>query len=1056
MICNYLYKYLWILLFCNFSITVLLSQNCTSTTAIIRYAGNANYSLLGNIHTQDWLLRNQVTCDVIGFRIEEFPEVFRLSNGAWVPDNTSVTITSNPTFDIIGYWNTETASVSFTFVPPTNDLYRIYFRIKDQYNTTLSDPPQTSYPGYGRLYAEVTSNGNLPQANLQISNASVPSSVTAGSIIFATCNVDNVGTGNAIGSVIKYWLSNVPNINNNPDYLGFLSVSSINSGQSSNTIGNVNIPQNATSGFVCFEADADNVISESNESDNVSCVPITITPQTSHDLTTSGENVSPNTIQQGGTFTANYIANYAGNGSTVSNVRIYLSTDNIFDGSDTRVGINNQITLSQSNSSQSFSTSCPVSLSVTPDTYNVLFISDHGNNVSEGTVGESNNVRIGGQVTITAISDFTVINQSINKTFVMPNDQLQIMCTHNYAGTGQALYFIEVGFYLSTTPNITSSSILFDSVTAVIGGTNPQVNIVLSPYSIPIVPNGTYYIVFKADNDEQISETNEQNNITSSVPFIISNTPPAADVTVSNIQIANGVTSFYGSGSVSISANQNYIGPGSVKPDLEFLLSKTPYLTSNAIPIGELESASLSNSNPSATTSVWCSLSPNISPGSYYLVAYADADNDVTETYENNNTQVYTQQIRVLPSYFLDYGPDYVAANHLCTKIGDPINAATGEFLQQQIDMELYSFGQSFPWQRSYRSNSGYDGDLGHGWTHSYDIHLTVSPERWTVHYSDGHKEPFVEYHDGSTYPMYWHMKDTIGRNPDSSYTLIKPNGVIYTFYKSGKVASIKNEANIGLTFTYNGIELSRVNLSGGRYYDLTYQNGKIVSVTDNASRSVSYQYDANGNLITYTNTRGGTFQYVYDTQNRIISITDPKGITFVQNVYDTNGRVIEQRDGNNNLSTLQYQPSGSSYSRTIYTNPLGEVEEYSFRNQTQRLYSYRDPNGNWKSFGYGGGHLIDQNSVTDQEGNQSSLARQYHPTEDRYKVAKPIRIYNALNQRSDIVYGLKNLPIAFVNSNGDTTSIIYDSLRNPLTVQLPNGAQLSSGIKFSVVHLNS
>lgn len=1044
---NYLYRYLWILFFNYCSITNFLGQNCTSTTADIRYTGTENNYITGNTYHQDWSLRNYTSCTVQNFRIEEFPEVYKQATGGnWVLDPTPVTNINNPQFSLTGPNATGTAEVSFQFTPSTSGTYRIFFRIKDQYNTTLNDIC-TNYPNRCRLYAQITVGNPNGLPNLRISNTNVPSSSTAGSAVTIACDIQNNGTSIANTSSCGFWYSEDPSINPyGSTYLGQNTVQSISLGSSVGESKVVRIPSNASAGtrYFCFEADANNVLVETSESDNVSCIPFTIVAPLYHDLTTTNESISPNAVTQGGNFTASCDAQYTGSGSANSRVAVYLSSGNTLTTASIFVGTFNTMTLSSSYNSTSLSRAFSLPPNIALGTYNVLFVSDYGNNVNEGVSGEQNNVRSVGNLQVTFSQDLTVINPYISTTLVMQGGTMNMGCTHNYVGNLPYDQLSRVGCYLATTPNMSGVVHNFGTRSTWMGFTSQQ-SVYLYNQTIPQVANGTYYIIFQADQNNDFIETNENNNIIASVPFTISNIPPSVDVTVSNIQPNAGRTDFYGGGRVSIAADQHYIGPGSVKPYLEFFLSKTTSLSSNSISIGKREQFGyLSSSNSSGATTVFCDLPNDISPGSYYLIAYADAENDVTETHENNNTQVYAQQIRVLPSFSLSYDSDFLAADHLCTKIGDPVNAATGEFLQQQIDMELYSFGQVFPWRRSYRSNSGYNGDLGHGWTHSYDIHLTVSPERWTIHYGDGHEEPFVEYHDGSTYPMYWHMKDTIGRNPDSSYTLIKPNGVVYTFYKNGKIGSIKNEANVGLIFTYNGTELSKVNLPGGRYYDLSYQNGRISSVTDNSGRSVSYQYDSNGNLITYTNTRGGTFQYVYDTQNRIVSITDPKGITFVQNIYDGNGKVIEQRDANNNVSTFQYTQS-SRYSNTTYTNPLGEIEEYSFLNQTQRLYCYKDPNGNWKDFSYGRGHLIDLKSVIDQEGNQYSVDFQYHHYTDRYKVWKPTQIYNPLNERMSIEYGFKNLPVAFINVNGDTTSISYDSIRNPIQVTYPNGAQINS-----------
>lgn len=1040
----YLMKKMYLFLFINFIGSFVCAQ-CTSTTADILYNGIENYSLTNDVHTQEWELRNYTNCAVQDFSIEEFPEVFiQTSSGNWTQNNTPVTNIVVLPFSLGGTNQIGTAEVSFRFSPAATGTYRIYFRIKDQHNTTLNDICATA-PGRCRLYTEITvgTPPNLP--NLRVSSASAPSSSTAGATIPVSYTIQNNGLGSAGSSTSRIWYSEDPNINPySSTLLTSRSTPTLNAGGITTNNLQVTIPNNAASGsqYICVQTDVHNILSETNESDNLRCEPITISNLVYHDLTTTNESVSPMTTTQGGTFRARCDAQYTGTGSVSSRVAVYLSSGSTLNSSSILVGTYNSMQLSSSSTSRSLSKLFSLSPTTPAGYYHVLFVSDYGNNVGEGVSGEQNNVRSVGGFRVNAVQDLTIINPSINKTFVMPGQFISMSCDLAYQGPHNILS--SVVFHLSTTPSMAG-------FVQTLGTRNVVVNSNSSSYAglsptptIPVVNNGTYYIIFEADPNNIFAETDESNNIVASIPFTISNTPPARDITVSNLQvnISGGGDFVCGGGFLGILADQNYVGPtnSNVTVTLRSVLSKDLVYDANDYILGS-NFRSMSGGN-SRQTSAGGNVPDNVPPGSYYILVKGDATNTVNETYENNNTQSYPQRIRICQNNW-EHGNDYLAKENLCTKIGDPVNGATGEYLQYQEDLELYAYGQGFPWKRKYRSQSGYTGALGNGWTHNYDIHITTVPERWRVHYGDGHIETFVEYHDGSTYPLYWNMKDTIGRNVDSTYTLIKPNGTRYYFSKEGNITSIINEAGTSITFDYVGANLSRINLPGDRYYILSYQNGRISNVTDNAGRGVSYQYDVNGNMISYVNVRGGTFIYNYDNQNRLISSVDSKGITYVRNSYDVGGRVVQQQDASNSVSTFQYtQNSSGSYLTTSYTNPLGENNRYTFRDETHYMVSQRDPQGNWISPSPIGGSSLELASVIDQERNQYSLGYYMSRQRGRYETWKPTFIWNPLGEQIKIDYGVNNSPIALINYNGDTITITYDSLRNPLKVTFPNGAE--------------
>jgi hypothetical protein len=71
-------------------------------------------------------------------------------------------------------------------------------------------------------------------------------------------------------------------------------------------------------------------------------------------------------------------------------------------------------------------------------------------------------------------------------------------------------------------------------------------------------------------------------------------------------------------------------------------------------------------------------------------------------------------------------GGQTIDAKDPTTCIEDPVNTATGNFMQAADDLALPGTGISFGFRRSYNSLDASSGILGRGWTHSYNASLAV------------------------------------------------------------------------------------------------------------------------------------------------------------------------------------------------------------------------------------------------------------------------------------------------------------------------------------------
>lgn len=140
-----------------------------------------------------------------------------------------------------------------------------------------------------------------------------------------------------------------------------------------------------------------------------------------------------------------------------------------------------------------------------------------------------------------------------------------------------------------------------------------------------------------------------------------------------------------------------------------------------------------------------------------------------------------------------------------------------------------------------------------------------------------------------------------------------------------------KGEETVLRTTTYKydkaGNLVKQIDTEGNEIkyeYDL---QGNLIKQIDEEGNTYKYIYDEVGNLIKQIspenyniNTDNGTATtYTYDTMNRITTITNEEGKIVQKNIYNKNGQLEKQIDGENyNLGTTDSSRSGTTYAYDI------------------------------------------------------------------------------------------------------------------------------------------
>ncbi len=438
---------------------------------------------------------------------------------------------------------------------------------------------------------------------------------------------------------------------------------------------------------------------------------------------------------------------------------------------------------------------------------------------------------------------------------------------------------------------------------------------------------------------------------------------------------------------------------------------------------------------------------------------------------------------------------------------GDPVDMATGLFTLSKTDMVIpgrIPIGLT----RHYHSGNTFVGAFGIGTGHQLDPRLVfvgAGEGQLVLTRGDDSRMPFSLNTDGtytnSTNPSMAGARITLF---GSQRILRFKEGTRWIFGTNGRLVRQEDQNENALTFDRDGAgKLFSVGEENGRRITFLYSGvapDLIESVTDPLGRTVQYGYDALQRLISVTDPAGGITQYGYDAQNRMTTLTDARGITFLQNTYDVNSRVVQQVNADGGIYQFQYfgpngvpaisapqplplnPPCGTGPSITISAGdsvPAGACQVIvilvpgpASRLVTQSLAT--DPEGHTTGYRFNGqGYLIEETrpngavirheraigtnqllSTIDPLGRKRTLA--YDGSNNVTSTTDPegnvttftyeptfnrvATITDPLLQVTSFTYDLKGNLLTTTDPSGATTTIIYNPEGQPLTVTDPLG----------------
>lgn len=266
----------------------------------------------------------------------------------------------------------------------------------------------------------------------------------------------------------------------------------------------------------------------------------------------------------------------------------------------------------------------------------------------------------------------------------------------------------------------------------------------------------------------------------------------------------------------------------------------------------------------------------------------------------------------------------------------DDVNVANGNLHFSETDIALgvrtgevgfngetvQAETESIEFVRSYNSHaSGEHGAFGFGWTHNFAMQLIDDDDAVVFVDETGSRHVFEQTEDGFDAPTGVHARlntSSIG------YTLDRTDGTTLTFDEDGRLLSVKDHNDVGVTLEYTDGALSQVEHDSGGSLEFSYSDaGRITEIVDSAGRHIEYEYDI-GDLVAVTTWDGETSEYEYYENHKLERSIESSGFMTIYGYERGTDRVTFVGSG---FSEAQCNEAGNSF---VYDDEANTVTIHS------------------------------------------------------------------------------------------------------------------------------
>ena len=170
----------------------------------------------------------------------------------------------------------------------------------------------------------------------------------------------------------------------------------------------------------------------------------------------------------------------------------------------------------------------------------------------------------------------------------------------------------------------------------------------------------------------------------------------------------------------------------------------------------------------------------------------------------------------------------------ICTVTGHPVDVASGKLFTDAVDFQLPG-PIPLKWERTWYSTSIYQGPLGHGWHHSYDVELIEDDRVVAIRMADGRPVAFPRLTEGTA--SFERAERLMLVRDSRGYAMDTVDGLRYRFflfdtknrrYKLRNVTEKTAGAQIQFEYDKQGL-LRQIIDSGDRYIRLEYNDDNLL-----------------------------------------------------------------------------------------------------------------------------------------------------------------------------------------------------------------------------------
>ncbi|WP_345447624.1 DUF6531 domain-containing protein, partial [Rothia endophytica] len=380
--------------------------------------------------------------------------------------------------------------------------------------------------------------------------------------------------------------------------------------------------------------------------------------------------------------------------------------------------------------------------------------------------------------------------------------------------------------------------------------------------------------------------------------------------------------------------------------------------------------------------------------------------------------------------------------------IGDPVNAATGNFIEPETDLTFTGPCFTLALTRMYNALNSQAGVFGTGWSSPLDMRLVLSGEKATWVKEDGQHLIFPRRGEGweraELHALWLTRQNTtdlpVSLPADAAQVLVVRDntGAWWAFSLTGDW--LAHSVGAGDVVTVDRDEQGQVvalQHSRGRSIGIEYAAGRVAYAQTNDGTRMEYLYDREGRL-TAARSALGPRVYDYNEQGLISAVTAADGTVEVENFYDALGRVRSQNYPHGVTRRYSYLAGGL----TLVTNEDGSHANSWVSDSKGRLVGMIDAHQNRQTMAYD--TFNNRVSVTERDGamtvraytKRGLLAREVSPegADTTYEYDAQDRLITLMTANGAVVSyeyadatGVERNPSALVDALGGRTEMTWE-----------------------------